>query len=455
MPIQILMPALSPTMTQGNLVVWHKKEGDKVVAGDVLADIETDKATMEVESADAGTLARILVPAGTDHVQVNQLIGILLEAGEAVDIDAYLKTLEVKGQKNNNSPEDTSSALPAATPTPGSGSANYGAPASPVVPRTPSAKTPTSEPIPALDSPSISAHSMEASSSSPAAGAMDAFRGASPLARQLAAKRGIDLTRIQGSGPKGRVIARDVEGAAQSVRTHMRRPDVAVPTSIMRQIIAKRLVEAKQQIPHFYLNMEADMTDLLAIRASINARKRDGNKISLNDFVILAVAQALQEVPEANVSFQGETILQHGAADIAVAVSVEGGLFTPIIRGAESKSLDKISVEMRELALRARKGSLKTAEFEGGSFTISNLGMYGIASFYAIVNPPAACILGVGAVEERVVARGGVPVVRPMMTCTLSADHRAIDGKTGADFLKTLKMFLESPSFLFYHAALA
>lgn len=409
MPIQVLMPALSPTMTEGNLVKWHKKEGDQVASGDILAEIETDKATMEVEAVDGGTLARILVAEGSQDVKVNTLIALLLEEDEdASALDGF-------------------SAAPVAASAPAPSASQQG------VPQAPSA-------------PAQSAPSGKASPSSRIL--------ASPLAKRIASQKGLDLASVTGSGPHGRIIKVDVENARAPTGkvAPVTGADALFPVyeeqtlTNMRKVIAKRLTEAKQTIPHFYLTVDVALDKLLALRADVNETLEKDNRISVNDFVIKAMGRALMLVPEANASFMGDSIRFYKRADISVAVAIEGGLVTPIIRGANEKSLADISLEMKDLAARARAGKLRPEEFQGGTFSLSNLGMFGVKEFGAVINPPQGGILAVGAGEKRpVVASNGEISAATLMSCTLSVDHRALDGAVGAAFLDAFKKTIESP----------
>ena len=411
MPINILMPALSPTMTEGNLAKWLKSEGDPVEAGEVIAEIETDKATMEVEAVDEGVLGKIVVPEGAEGVAVNAVIGVLLAEGE--DAGAI---------------ED--------------------APAPPETPE------PGAEPAPEAP-PKISESVAERVPARPVPGERVA---ASPLARRMATQAGLELSAIQGSGPKGRIVKADIEAvlasgaAAAPTGVPARAPAVAasaedrtVRLSTMRRVIADRMTESKATVPHFYLTVDCEVDELLKVRREINDRI-EGARVSVNDIVIRACALALREVPAANVSWAGEgTMTQHGSVDISVAVAVPGGLVTPIVRNADAKGLVGIAAEMKELATRAREGKLLPDEYQGGSFSISNLGMYGVRSFDAVINPPQACILAVGAAEPRPVVRDGEIVPATVMTCTLSVDHRVVDGATGAELLGAIKRNIEYP----------
>ncbi len=455
MPINILMPALSPTMEKGNLAKWLKKEGDKVKTGDILAEIETDKATMEYEAVDDGTLAKILVPEGSADIAVNQPIAILATEGEDVKAAAAGAT----GGASAKAAAPAAQPAKAAAPAPAAAAAP--APPAPV----PSAAAPAASP-PAAKAPA------------PATNGHAGRIFASPLARRLAKAAGIEIGRVAGSGPHGRIIARDVE-AAKSGGAALRAPAAApaagapapvlapsddkiralfepgsyevVPHDNMRKIIAQRLVLAKQTIPHFYLTVACTIDKLLAAREDINAtapKGADGKpawKLSVNDFVIKAMAMALMRVPDANVTWTESGMLKHKSADIGVAVAIPGGLITPVIRKAETKSLTTISREMKDYATRARARRLKPEEYQGGSTAISNLGMYGIDEFAAVINPPHATILAVGTGEQRPVVRDGKIVIATQMTVTLSTDHRAVDGALGAELLGAFRTLIESP----------
>ncbi len=417
MPIEITMPALSPTMTEGTLASWHKSEGDTVSSGDVIAEIETDKATMEVEAVEEGTLGKILVPAGTENVQVNAVIGLILEEGEDKSV---LDGFKVSTPK------------PSATPTP-----------------TP---TPTATASPAVPAPV----------SAPAAVVATGARIiASPLAKRIAVERGVNLATVQGSGPRGRIIKADVVGAPAGMAggvaptqtvTQPSAPVVAsgpgtdAPNSTMRKTIARRLVEAKQNIPHFYLTIDCNIDNLMEMRKRLNDAAEGGEyKISVNDIVIKAAAKALKEVPGANASWMGDFIRVYDDVDISIAVATPGGLITPVIRNADVKGIADVSNEVKELAGRAREGKLMPEEYTGGGFTISNLGMFGIREFSAIINPPQSCILAVGAGEQRPVVKHGALAIATIMTCTLSVDHRAVDGALGAEYMAAFKKIIEEP----------
>ena len=443
MPINILMPALSPTMEKGNLAKWLKKEGDKVKSGDVIAEIETDKATMEVEAVDEGTIAKILVPEGTQDVPVNDIIAVM--AGDGEDVKAA-------GAGAGAAPAPKAAEAPAAKPAPAA------APA----------------PKPAATGPTQAAAPQAAASASQANGHARIF--SSPLARRLAKDVGIDLARITGTGPHGRVVARDVEGAksGKGLKAPAAAPAAGpglapgmsdkqilalfeegsyeiVPHDGMRRTIAQRLTASVQTVPVFYLTMDCDIGKLLVAREEINAaapkdkEKKPLYKLSVNDFVIKAMAVALQKIPNCNVSWTEGGMLKHKHSDIGVAVAMPGGLITPIIRKAETKSLSTISAEMKDFASRARNRKLKPEEYQGGTTAVSNLGMYGIKDFTAVINPPHATILAVGTSEERAVVRAGKIEAAHIMSVTLSCDHRAVDGALGAELIGAFKMLIENP----------
>ncbi|PQZ51794.1 pyruvate dehydrogenase complex dihydrolipoamide acetyltransferase [Ochrobactrum sp. MYb15] len=443
MPIKITMPALSPTMEEGNLSKWLVKEGDKVTSGDVIAEIETDKATMEVEAVDEGTVAKLVVPAGTEGVKVNALIAILAEDGEDVaeaakggDVAPAPKA-EAKAETPKEEPKKE--AAPAAIPAP--------------------AKA-------------------EAPAAAPAANSGERVF-ASPLARRIAKDAGVDVSAVKGTGPHGRVVQRDVEAAIKSGGTKATsaapqavasapkpQSDDAilklfeegtyeiVPHDGMRKTIARRLVESKQTVPHFYLTIDCELDALLALRSQINAaapliKTEKGEvpayKLSVNDLVIKAVALALRDIPEANVSWTEGGMIKHKRADVGVAVSIPGGLITPIVRQSESKTLSAISNEMKDLAKRARDRKLKPDEYQGGSTSVSNLGMFGVKDFAAIINPPHATIFAIGAGEQRAVVKNGEIKVATVMSVTLSTDHRAVDGALAAELAQAFKRHIENP----------
>ena len=409
MTINITMPALSPTMTEGTVARWLKMEGDSVEAGEPIAEIETDKATMEVEAIDDGVLGKIVVGDGTENVAVNTVIGVMLAEGE--DASA-LEAVAVEAP------------APAAPPS--------AAETAPVA----------AEPAPA---PSV-----------PAPAAEDGQRiKASPLARKMAAQAGIDLATLSGSGPKGRIVKADIEaamaGAPVSAAAPAQAPAAApegtyteVPLSNMRKTIARRLTESKQTIPHYYLSVDCELDRLLGLRKELNARD-EGFKLSVNDFILRAMALALRKVPEANAGWSETAILQYDTVDVSVAVAIEDGLITPIVRDADRKGLATISAEVKDLAARARDRKLLPHEYQGGSFSVSNLGMFGIREFAAVINPPQSGILAVGAGEKRAVVKDDALAVATVMTCTLSADHRVIDGAIGARLLAAFKAYVEEP----------
>jgi pyruvate dehydrogenase E2 component (dihydrolipoamide acetyltransferase) len=399
-PIEILMPALSPTMTEGNLAKWLKQEGDLVKPGDVIAEIETDKATMEVEAVDEGIIGKIMVPAATRGVAVNSLIALLLEEGESSDVLASYTPKINKVEQIEKKQETMIADKPAAS----------------------SALKPEIK-----DSGRVKA---------------------SPLAKRIAQIEKIDLNRIAGTGPHGRIIKQDVieslSNKKQNILQRNPREYIAIENSNIRRVIAKRLVESKQNIPHFYLSIECNVDKLLNMREDLNLDATE-YKISVNDLIIKAVALALRDVPEANSSWTEDAILQYNNVDVAVAVAIEGGLITPIIKNADQKSIIEISNEMKILAKRARENALKPEEFQGGGFSISNLGMYGIKKFQAIINPPQSCILAVGTSSKRPIVCDDKIVIANMLDLSLSCDHRVVDGAVGAKFLGALKSYIERP----------
>ena len=446
MPINILMPALSPTMEKGNLAKWLKKEGDKVKSGDVIAEIETDKATMEVEAVDEGTIAKILVPEGTQDVPVNDIIAVL--AGDGEDVKAA-------GAGAGAAPAPKAAEAPAAKPAPH---------------RACAAAAPTPAPAPAAGRRAAGGGCRLRKTN----GHARVF--SSPLARRLAKEAGIEIARIDGSGPHGRIVARDVEGAksGKGLKAPAAAPGAApaiapamsdkqilslfeegsyeiVPHDGMRRTIAQRLTAATQSVPTFYLTIDCDIGRLLDAREQINAaapkdkEKKPLYKLSVNDFVIKALAVALQQVPDCNVSWTEAGMVKHKHSDIGVAVAMPGGLITPIIRNAETKSLSTISNEMKDLAARARTRKLKPQEYQGGTSSVSNLGMFGISHFTAVINPPQSTILAVGASEERAVVRNGKIEAAHIMSVTLSCDHRAIDGALGAELIGAFRRLVENP----------
>jgi pyruvate dehydrogenase E2 component (dihydrolipoamide acetyltransferase) len=467
MPINILMPALSPTMEKGNLSKWLKKEGDQVKSGDVIAEIETDKATMEVEATDEGTLAKIVVPEGTQDVPVNNVIAVLASEGEDV------KAAASGGGEAKAAPHPA----PAAPPSPPQAGGGKEAAAS-------VSKSMSEAPAKSSGAPQVSPSPPKggeggAAKAAPGGGAVAANGHArvfsSPLARRLAKEAGIDLARIAGSGPHGRVVARDVAKAKTGeglkpaaagapaaappagpseaqIRALFKEGDYdVVPHDGMRTTIAQRLTASARDIPHFYLTSDCDIGRLVAAREEINAaapKDKDGKpayKLSVNDFVIKALALALQRVPEANVTWTDGAMLRHKVSDISVAVSIPSGLITPVIRNAHLKSVSAISAEMKDLAARARARKLKPEEYQGGTSSVSNLGMYGIKDFTAVINPPQSTILAVGAGEERPVVRNGKIEIATIMSVTLSCDHRAVDGALGAELVAAFRRLIENP----------
>jgi pyruvate dehydrogenase E2 component (dihydrolipoamide acetyltransferase) len=421
MPIKILMPALSPTMTEGNLAKWHKAEGDTVESGDVIAEIETDKATMEVEAVDEGVIGKILIPGGTENVKVNEMIAILLEDGES---DSDMETMLAGG---NDKPV---------------------------------------APAPQKEVKQEEVKPMQAQATQQQSTSNRIY--ASPLARRIANDKGIDLSRLQGSGPRGRIVKMDVEsfsGARSVGAPDSNAPQPTgdqkinefgmvysdIPNNNIKKITAKRLQESKSTVPHFYLTIECQIDELMRTRKVMNEQgaklKEGGYKLSVNDFIVKACANALKAYPAANVSWSDDAVRQYVSSDISVAVSTPNGLMTPIVKQAEGKGLKNISAEVKDLAGRARDGKLQPEEFMGGTFTVSNLGMFGIKDFKAIINPPQACILAVGAGAKKPYVDGNNEVkVGTFMTCTLSVDHRAVDGAVGAEYLQILKSYIENPA---------
>lgn len=444
MPINITMPALSPTMEEGNLSKWLVKEGDTVKSGDVIAEIETDKATMEVEAVDEGTVAKLVVAAGTEGVKVNALIAVLAADGEDVAAAASSAGSAAPAPKADGAAAPKAEAAPA-----------------------PAQSAPAAAPVTTAAPASVSSHGNRTFSS--------------PLARRLAKEAGIDLSAVAGSGPHGRVVKSDIEaavagggakaaaapvsaaaapapaaaapkGASEEAVLKLFEPGSyeLVPHDGMRKTIARRLVESKQTIPHFYVSLDCELDALLALRAQLNdAAPRKDNapayKLSVNDMVIKAMALALRDVPDANVSWTDSNMVKHKHADVGVAVSIPGGLITPIIHKAEEKTLSTISNEMRDLGKRAKDRKLKPEEYQGGTSSVSNMGMMGVKNFAAVVNPPHATILAVGAGEQRVVVKKGEMAIATVMSVTLSTDHRCVDGALGAELLQAFKGYIENP----------
>lgn len=430
MPINITMPALSPTMESGTLAKWLVKEGDSIEAGDVIAEIETDKATMEVEAVDEGILAKILVSEGSENVPVNDIIAILAEDDEDPNelvldekISDALTAQKTSQEKPNQARE--ANLDPVSIP----------------------------EQITKKDNSAISSQSNKAH------GTQRVF--ASPLAKRLAKQNNMDISNLKGSGPNGRIVKDDIEKAMQSgiasstssstnqfgaFSSAMPSSEPThIPNNTIKKITAKRLLESKTTVPHFYLTIDCNLDLLLEARKEINEKAQGEYKISVNDFIIKANAMALMAYPAANVSWSEEALIQYHQSDISVAVATPNGLITPIVRNAQSKGLREISAEVKELAQKAKENKLKPEEFQGGSFTISNLGMYGIKEFSAIINPPQSCILAVGAGEKRPVAEGNEIKIANIMTCTLSTDHRSVDGAVGAEYLQVFKRYIENP----------
>jgi pyruvate dehydrogenase E2 component (dihydrolipoamide acetyltransferase) len=440
MATNILMPALSPTMTEGTLARWLKKEGENVQSGDVIAEIETDKATMEVEAVDEGVLGKILVGDGTQGVKVNQPIAVLVEPGEKV-------------------PEGAPPAAPAPKPS---------TPPPPAPAQTSPSPSPVSEDAATAPKPAPTAPSRGNGQAGPEAPAGRIF--ASPLARRMAQQAGIELSRLKGSGPNGRIVKADIESAlartpaapstaveapppeaprAPTPAPAITAPHRLVPNSSMRKTIARRLTEAKQTVPHFYVSMDIEIDALLKLREDLNAKSpKEGPgafRLSVNDLLIKAAAVTLRRIPRVNASYTEENIVLYDDVDISVAVAIPEGLITPIVRKADQKGLAAISNEMKDLIARAKSGKLKPEEYQGGGFSISNMGMYGVSEFAAIINPPQAAILAIGAGQQRPIVRNGQIAVATLMTCTLSIDHRVVDGALGAEWLAAFKTVVEDP----------
>ncbi|HWD48393.1 MAG TPA: pyruvate dehydrogenase complex dihydrolipoamide acetyltransferase [Rhizomicrobium sp.] len=467
MSINILMPALSPTMEEGKLAKWLVKEGDTVKSGDILAEIETDKATMEFEAVDEGKIGKILVPEGTEGVKVNEPIAVLLGDGEKsapADIHLAMSSIKEAVSKEAGDAKSKLEAKPQAKPAPATRSPLEGEPKS----RSDFGGGHGAAPLP---------EALKSASTIPQGevGKEDRLF-VSPLARKIAEQNGVDISSLHGSGPRGRIVKADVEAAQpRAARAPAAKPGAApaqaasilgitplpdaklfykegdyeeVPHDSMRKTIAKRLTTAKSLIPHFYLTIDCNIDELMEIRAKLNAQspKENGYKLSVNDFVVKACALSLMRVPDVNASWTESSMLRHKHADIGIAVALDFGLITPIVFRAEEKGLAVISNEVKSLAERAKSKKLKPQEYEGGGFSISNLGMFGIKDFTAVINPPQAAILAVGMGELRPVVKDGILKTATMMTVTLSCDHRVIDGATGARFLQAFKGFIEEPS---------
>ncbi|MGY8986063.1 MAG: pyruvate dehydrogenase complex dihydrolipoamide acetyltransferase [Sphingomonadales bacterium] len=412
MPIEVYMPALSPTMEDGTLSNWLVKVGDEISSGDIICEIETDKATMEVETIDEGIIGQLYVKSGTENIKVGALIAAILEEGED---KSSLKSLEQIEQGKATQPAEVSQTVEPLKPA-------------------------TIENLDVLKT--------------------DTRIKVSPLARRLADQEGLNLSDIQGSGPNGRIIKLDIEGVQNAKQKESPEQEVPHPTELepytgeapfveeklssMRKTIARRLTNSKQTVPHFYLTVDAEMDKLLSLRSEVNLQMKD-KKLSINDFIIKASAMALKKVPDANVQFGGEVLRRFSRSDISVAVAIDGGLVTPVIRAAETLGLEAISYEMKRLTGLAKEGKLNPKDYSGGSFSISNLGMYGIRDFSAVINPPQGAILAVGSGEKRAIVKNNALSIATIMTMTLSCDHRAIDGSIGATFLQAIKEYLENP----------
>lgn len=425
MTINVTMPALSPTMEEGNLAKWHVKEGDSVESGDVIAEIETDKATMEVEAVDEGIIGKIIVSEGTQGVKVNEVIAVLLEDGETANDIGDVEDVSTGGSEDSKKPFEKP------------------AESSKVVSNTPVLQSSSPQKYDRIF--------------------------ASPLAKRIAAQKGLNLSSVKGSGPKGRIVKRDVENLDASAQKSASSnapamaapageaypegtktnvygmPYVEIPNNNIKKVTAKRLLESKQSVPHFYLTVECNLDALLKARKDLNDQANGEFKLSVNDFIIKASAMALKSYPAANVSWTDDAVHQYLHSDISIAVATPTGLITPIIKKAETKGLRQISDEMKELAGRAREGKLKPEEFQGGGFSISNLGMFGVKNFQAIVNPPQSCILAVGAGEQMPKVINGEIKICNIMSVTLSTDHRSVDGAIGAEFLQHFKRYIENP----------
>jgi pyruvate dehydrogenase E2 component (dihydrolipoamide acetyltransferase) len=413
MPINVTMPALSPTMTEGNLAKWHKAEGDVIESGDVIAEIETDKATMEVEAVDEGILGKILIAEGTEGVAVNSVIAVLLEDGESAndigDVAAAPATAPAAKEEAAPAPKAAAPAAPAPVAATSNGSRVF----------------------------------------------------ASPLAKRIAADKRVDLSNIKGSGPRGRIVKADVENASAAPAVAPVQSGAALPADAkvnafgqayveiknnnIKKITAKRLLESKQTVPHFYLSVDCQLDNLMTARKMLNDKANGEFKLSVNDFIIKASAMAMKAYPAANVSWNDDAVHQFLQEDISIAVATPTGLITPIIKDAANKGLRAISDEMKELAGRAKEGKLQPHEFQGGGFSISNLGMFGVKNFSAIVNPPQSCILAVGAGEPQAVVVNGAVEIKTVMSVTLSTDHRSVDGAVGAQWLQFFKQYIENP----------
>ncbi|MBC6686322.1 pyruvate dehydrogenase complex dihydrolipoamide acetyltransferase [Wolbachia pipientis] len=440
MPIEILMPALSPTMskTGGKIVKWHKKEQNKVEVGDVIAEIETDKAIMEFESVDEGILAKILVTEGTSGVPVNQLIALMLEEGEDESaLGNYVSTsatnIEAKKEVETNPSVPSNSSM--------------------------SSNSSTSSNFSVSSNSSISSNSPMSSNSSMSSQCVtlgsrkeegtEGRTKISPLAKKIAQNEGVNVQQLKGTGPYGRIIKADVlEFLDSGIRTESPEKDTIVEVSNMRQVIAQRLTESKQNVPHFYLTVDCQVDKLISLKNEINSAD-ENNKVTINDLIIKAAAFSMKKFPDINSSWIDNKILKYSNVDISIAVALEDGLITPIVKNADKKGILSISKEVKDLVSRARSGKLRPEEFQGGGFTISNLGMFGIKAFNAIINPPQSCIMAVGASKKQPIVMNEKIEIAEIMTVTLSVDHRAVDGALGAKFLNAFKRYIENPVAMF------
>ncbi|MCA4775388.1 pyruvate dehydrogenase complex dihydrolipoamide acetyltransferase [Wolbachia endosymbiont of Mansonella ozzardi] len=441
MLIEILMPALSPTMskTGGKIVKWCKKEQDRVEVGDVIAEIETDKAIMEFESVDEGVLVKILVPEGASGVPVNQPIALMLEEGEDNNaLDSYVSASTTNIEEhfstssNFSASSNPSTLLSSLMPSNSSVSPNTSIPSNSSV----------------SSNPSVSSQCQALGSREEDTKTTESRIKISPLAKKIAQNENVDIKRLKGTGPYGRIIKADVleflDGGVQIGSRERLREDVIVETSNMRQVVAQRLVEAKQNIPHFYLTVDCQVDKLILLKNEINSAD-ENNKVTINDLIIKAVAFSIKKFPDINSSWIDDKILRYANVDISIAVALEDGLITPIVKNADKKSILSISKEVKDLVSRARSGKLRPEEFQGGGFTISNLGMFGIKTFSAIINPPQSCIMAVGTSKKQLIVINEKIEVAEIMMVTLSVDHRTVDGALGARFLNAFKHYIENP----------
>ncbi len=442
MPIEILMPALSPTMskTGGKIVKWHKKEQDKVEVGDVIAEIETDKAIMEFESIDEGVLAKILVTEGTSDVPVNQPIALMLEEGEdesalnnytSTSINSAVKKEVTKSAVDNQKSE------------------HQDLNGKPISHSSVSFQRVTLESNPSMSSQCLTLGSRKEEDTKTTEGRIKI----SPLAKKIAQNEGVNVQQLKGTGPYGRIIKADVlEFLGSGIHTESPEKDTIVEVSNMRQVIAQRLTESKQNVPHFYLTVDCQVDKLISLKNEINSAD-ENNKVTINDLIIKAVAFSMKKFPDINSSWIDNKILKYSNVDISIAVALEDGLITPIVKNADKKGILSISKEVKDLVSRARSGKLKPEEFQGGGFTISNLGMFGIKAFSAIINPPQSCIMAVGASKKQPIVMNEKIEIAEIMTVTLSVDHRTVDGALGAKFLNTFKHYIENPLVMFIETA--